>query len=67
MKKLSQKAKFQLEINSLQTALKLAQERIADLSHAIALKDRDHNVRLHAVRRAAIAVVQFHLKTRAGM
>ncbi len=54
MKKLSQKAKFQLEINSLQTALKLAQERIADLSHAIALKDRDHNTALAEARRRTI-------------
>ncbi len=54
MKKLSQKAKFQLEVNSLQCALKTANERISALQQDIRQKDRDHATALAEARRRTI-------------
>ena len=54
MKKLSQKAKFQLEVNSLQCALKTANERISALQQGITQKDRDHATVLAEARRRTI-------------
>ena len=53
-KKLSQKAKFQFEINRLATELKIACELNDEMRKAIHQKDRDHELVLNEARRRTI-------------